>query len=163
MWIGTTTQTANTGVTLPTEDECTRPGYRLLGFSVKKDATTADYKPGGSTSKDFLSNATLYAVWERIYYNVYFVKDTTETYDSTIATRPSVYATVASGNVFQLPNNGHVTKPAETLGSYSIEFKPANGSSSIYRDYSTIKSYVQNGWAYENTTTTVAAGAAVVI
>ena len=102
-------------------------------------------------------------MWERIYHNVYFVRDTTETYDSTIATRPSVYATVASGNVFQLPNNGHVTKPAETLGSYSIEFKPANGSSSIYRDYSTIKSYVQNGWAYENTTTTVAAGAAVVI
>ena len=150
------------GVTVPTATECTRTGYKLLGFRVA-NSSTVNYTPGASTGKDFSSNTTLYAVWERIYHNVYFVRDTTETYDSTIATRPSVYATVASGNVFQLPNNGHVTKPAETLGTYSIEFKPANGSSSIYRDYSTIKSYVQDGWAYENTTTTVAAGAAVVI
>ena len=94
---------------------------------------------------------------------MYFVRDTTETYDSTIATRPSVYATVQSGDTFKLPSNGHVTKPAKTSGPYSIEFKPANGGSSIYKDYSTIKSYVQNGWAYENTSTTVAAGASVTI
>ena len=157
-----TSEAANTGVKVPTAAECTRTGYKLLGFRVA-NSSTVNYTPGASTGKDFSSDTTLYAVWERIYHNVYFVRDTTETYDSTIATRPSVYATVASGNVFQLPNNGHVTKPAETLGSYSIEFKPANGGSSIYRDYSTIKSYVQDGWAYENTTTTVAAGAAVVI
>ena len=96
-------------------------------------------------------------------YNVYFVSDTTETYDSTIATRPSVYATVSSGNTFKLPSNGHVTKPAETLGSYSIEFKPANGDSSTYKNYDNVKSFTQNGWAYENTSTTVAAGASVII
>ena len=94
---------------------------------------------------------------------MYFVRDTTETYDSTIATRPSVYATVESGDTFKLPSNGHVTKPAETLGSYSIEFKPANGDSSTYKDYSSMKSYTQNGWAYENTVTTVEAGASVTI
>ena len=68
-----------------------------------------------------------------------------------------------SGSTLKLPGNGHVTKPAETLGSYSIEFKPANGSSSTYRNYSTIRSHVQNGWAYENTSTTFAAGASVKI
>ena len=94
---------------------------------------------------------------------MYFVKDTTETYDSTIATRPSVYATVPSGNTFKLPSNGHVTKSAETLGSYPIEFKPANGGSSTYKNYDNVKSFTQNGWAYENTPTTVAAGASVVI
>ena len=163
MWVGTTTSSANTGVTLPTEDECTRSGYRLLGFSSSASATTADFKPGGSTGSAYYSNVTLYAIWERIYYNVYFVRDTTETYDSTIATRPSVYATVPSGDTFKLPSNGHVTKSAETLGSYSIEFKPANGSPSTYKDYSSIKSYTQNGWAYYNTATTVAAGASVIV
>lgn len=162
VWIGSTSDSANTGVKVPTASECTRPGYKLLGFRVA-NSSTVNYAPGASTGKDFYSNTTLYAVWERIYYNVYFVRDTTETYDSTIATRPSVYATIPSGDTFQLPSNGHVTKPAETLGSYSIEFKPANGGSSTYRDYSTIKSYTQNGWAYENTSTTVAAGASVTI
>ena len=68
-----------------------------------------------------------------------------------------------SGNTFKLPSNGHVTKSAETLGSYSIEFKPANGGSSTYKNYDNVKSFTQNGWAYENTPTTVAAGASVTI
>ena len=163
MWIGTTTSSANTGVTLPTEDECTRPGYRLLGFSHSASATTADFKPGGSTGSAYYSNVTLYAVWERITYKVYFRKDTKEKYDSEIVTYPDVYATIASGEKFTLPNNGHVTKEPETVSSSKIEFKPANGDDSIYKDYSSIKSYTQNGWAYHNTATTVAAGASVVI
>lgn len=58
------------GVKVPTATECTRTGYKLLGFSTKKDATTATYEPGDSTGGDITSKTTLYAVWERIYYTV---------------------------------------------------------------------------------------------
>ena len=58
------------GVTVPTATECTRPGYILLGFSDKKDATTAKYKPGTSTGGNITSATTLYAVWEQITYTV---------------------------------------------------------------------------------------------
>ena len=68
-----------------------------------------------------------------------------------------------TGEKFKLPSNGHVTKEPETISSSKVEFKPANGTNSIYKDYSSIKSYTQNGWAYENTVTTVEAGASVTI
>ena len=68
-----------------------------------------------------------------------------------------------TGEKFTLPSNGHVTKEPETVSSSKIEFKPANDDDSIYKDYSSIKSYTQNGWAYENTVTTVEAGASVTI
>lgn len=94
---------------------------------------------------------------------MYFRKDTKEKYDSVIVTYPDVYAIIASGEKFTLPSNGHVTKEPETVSSSKIEFKPANGDDSIYKDYSSIKSYTQNGWAYYNTSTTVEAGASVII
>ena len=62
VWIGSTSDSANKGVTVPTEDECTRSNYKLLGFSAKADATTADFKPGKSTGSAYFSNTTLYAV-----------------------------------------------------------------------------------------------------
>lgn len=58
------------GVKVPTATECTRTGYKLLGFSARKDAITATYKPGGSTGSSITSKTTLYAVWEQIYYTV---------------------------------------------------------------------------------------------
>lgn len=51
----------NTGVKVPTAKECTRPGYKLLGFRVA-NSETVNYAPGASTGKDFLSDTTLYAV-----------------------------------------------------------------------------------------------------
>ena len=61
VWVGSTSESANTGVKVPTAAECTRPGYKLLGFRVA-NSETVNYAPGASTSKDFLSDTTLYAV-----------------------------------------------------------------------------------------------------
>lgn len=76
------------GVTVPTATECTRTGYKLLGFSTKKDATTATYKPGDSTGGNITSATTLYAVWERIYYTV------------TLSANPSEGGTVSGANKY---------------------------------------------------------------
>ena len=51
----------NTGVKVPTAEECTRPGYKLLGFRVE-NSETVNYAPGASTTDDFYSDTTLYAV-----------------------------------------------------------------------------------------------------
>ena len=73
---------------MPTATECTRTGYKLLGFSTKKDATTATYKPGDSTGGNITSATTLYAVWERIYYTV------------TLSANPSEGGTVSGGGTY---------------------------------------------------------------
>lgn len=49
-------------VTLPTETQCTRKGYKLLGFSTSDTATTATYAAGASYTPS--ATTTLYAVWE---------------------------------------------------------------------------------------------------
>lgn len=59
--------TSSTGtyssVTLPTAEQCTRSGFKLLGFSTSSTATTASYAPGASFTPSS-SSQTLYAVWE---------------------------------------------------------------------------------------------------
>ena len=57
----TSTTTKGT-VTLPTVAQCTRPGYKLLGFAASASATEAEYAPGASYTAN--AAATLYAVWE---------------------------------------------------------------------------------------------------
>lgn len=49
-------------VTLPTTAQCTRSGYKLLGFATSSSATTAAYSPGASYTPS--AAVTLYAVWE---------------------------------------------------------------------------------------------------
>lgn len=49
-------------VTLPTTSQCTRSGYKLLGFATSSTATTAAYSPGASYTPS--AAVTLYAVWE---------------------------------------------------------------------------------------------------
>lgn len=79
------------GVTVPTATECTRTGYKLLGFSAKKDATTATYEPGDSTGGDITSKTTLYAVWERTY-------SYTITYDDNGGSGGPKYSTVSANS-----------------------------------------------------------------
>lgn len=47
-----------------------RTGYRFLGWSTSSTATTPTYKPNGQYGADV--DVTLYAVWERIGYRVYY-------------------------------------------------------------------------------------------
>jgi hypothetical protein len=48
---------------MPTATQCTRSGYKLLGFSTSNTATTATYAPGASYTPT-ATTTTLYAVWE---------------------------------------------------------------------------------------------------
>lgn len=50
-------------VTMPTTTQCTRSGYKLLGFSTSDTATTATYAPGASYTPT-ATTTTLYAVWQ---------------------------------------------------------------------------------------------------
>lgn len=59
-------------VTLPTTAQCTRSGYRLLGFATSSSATTAAYSPGASYTPS--AAVTLYAVWELAQANLYTKK-----------------------------------------------------------------------------------------
>ena len=68
-----TSDAANTGVKVPTAAQCTRPGYKLLGFKAANSSEIVDYAPGASTGADFKSSTTLYAVWELITYSITWV------------------------------------------------------------------------------------------
>lgn len=57
-------------ITLPTESECQRTGYTLLGWATSSSATTAAAAPGAEYSVTS-TTSTLYAVWEL---NTYAVK-----------------------------------------------------------------------------------------
>ena len=63
MYATWTSNTASEGtVTLPTITQCTRTGYKLLGFSTSDTSTTASYLPGDTYIPS--SNIVLYAVWQ---------------------------------------------------------------------------------------------------
>lgn len=49
-------------VSCPSTAQCTRPGYKLLGWSSSQTATTATYNPGASYTPT--TDIELYAVWE---------------------------------------------------------------------------------------------------
>lgn len=48
-------------------DVPTRNGYKFLGWSQNKDATTASYQPGNTWLGTNASDYTLYAVWQKMY------------------------------------------------------------------------------------------------
>lgn len=62
-------------VTLPNGADFTKLGYTFVGWSLDKNATSADYLPGRATNRLCGENggtATLYAVWEAVNVNVTF-------------------------------------------------------------------------------------------
>ena len=125
MWaVSGTSDAANTGVKVPTADECTRPGYKLLGFKVANSSEIVDYAPGASTGADFKSDTTLYAVWERIYYNVTLSANPSD--GGTVSgagkyaegTEVTISASANPGYVFSRWSNG-VTSSSMTIALYS--------------------------------------------
>ena len=71
----------------------TRTGYIFKGWSTSSTATKASYQPGDNYTSN--SNVTLYAVWEKIQYNISYdanggsgaPSDQSKYYDSTITLR----------------------------------------------------------------------------
>ena len=64
-------QTKTYGQTLTLSSvEPTRTGYTFKGWSTNSSAATAEYQSGGSYTKN--ETVTLYAVWERITYTIFY-------------------------------------------------------------------------------------------
>ena len=54
-----------TWITVPTAEECSRPGYELVGFNVSKDGSSpVGFDPGGFTV--MTSDNTVYAIWRSL-------------------------------------------------------------------------------------------------
>lgn len=66
---GDGTPETQSDVTTPTEAQCTRTGYKLLGWNTDASATTITYAPGVSFKPN--ANMTLYAIW-RMNSKIYF-------------------------------------------------------------------------------------------
>jgi len=81
-------------VTLPTTSQCTRAGYKLLGFSTSSTATTASYNPGASYTPT--GAIILYAVWQ-----AYKVTMTFNVNGGTITTGTGTTRYRASSNIVQ--------------------------------------------------------------
>lgn len=134
----------NTGVKVPTAEECTRPGYKLLGFRVA-NSETVNYAPGASTTDDFYSDATLYAVWDGPYYTLTYTK-----YDDNTGEPPS--AQEFKPNVTEVTISGKNTLAkagTETDLSYTITFDPNGGSTVKSSEACAIKqktTYEFKGW-----------------
>ncbi|MCL2014314.1 MAG: InlB B-repeat-containing protein, partial [Oscillospiraceae bacterium] len=97
-------QTKTHGVTLTiSSTRPTRTGYNFLGWATSSTATTAQYQPGGSYTAN--ENLTLYAVWQRITYNI----------TATALTG----GTVSGGGVFN--QNAAVTLTATANAGYTFD------------------------------------------
>lgn len=59
------------------------------------------------------------------------------------------------GTNYQLPSGGYVSKAEVVNDTYSIICVPANGDNNTILEYTNNTRYVQNGWTYWNSETSV--------
>ena len=121
----------------------TRTGYIFKGWSTSSTATKASYQPGDNYTSN--SNATLYAVWEKIQYNISYdanggsgaPSDQSKYYDSTI--------TLRSGKPTR---KGYLFKGWSTRSTaLSADYQPgdrysSNSNLTLYAVWEQIKYYV---------------------
>lgn len=120
-----------------------RTGYTFKGWSTSSTATKASYQPGDNYTSN--SDATLYAVWERIQYNISYdanggsgaPSDQSKYYDSTI--------TLRSGKPTR---EGYIFKGWSTRSTaLSADYQPgasylSNSNLTLYAVWEQIKCYV---------------------
>ena len=121
----------------------TRTGYIFKGWSTSSMATKASYQPGDNYTSN--SNVTLYAVWEKIQYNISYdanggsgaPSDQSKYYDSTI--------TLRSGKPTR---EGYIFKGWSTRSTaLSADYQPgasysSNSNLMLYAVWEQIKCYV---------------------
>lgn len=121
----------------------TRTGYIFKGWSTSSTATKASYQPGDNYTSN--SNVTLYAVWEKIQYNISYdanggsgaPSDQSKYYDSTI--------TLRSGKPTR---EGYIFKGWSTRSTaLSADYQPgasysSNSNLTLYAVWEQIKCYV---------------------
>jgi uncharacterized repeat protein (TIGR02543 family) len=103
---GTTTGST----TLPTESQCTRTGYTLLGWATSSTATSASYSPGAT----YTGTSNLYAVWSS---NGYTIQ-----YKSNGGSGSMSNGTKTHGTAYTLKSNSF-TAPSSTSNTYTIYLK----------------------------------------
>lgn len=120
-----------------------RTGYTFKGWSTSSTATKASYQPGDNYTSN--SNVTLYAVWEKIQYNISYdanggsgaPSDQSKYYDSTI--------TLRSGKPTR---EGYIFKGWSTRSTaLSADYQPgasysSNSNLTLYAVWEQIKYYV---------------------
>ena len=132
----------------------TRTGYEFLGWSTNPNATTAEYQPGSSFSKN--ENTTLYAVWKATSYTVSYnmnggngsISSQTKMYGQDLilsSTKPTRTGyefigwninSSATSAQYQ-PNDKYTTNSSVTLyavwksNTYTISYNMNGGSGSI--------------------------------
>ena len=120
-----------------------RTGYTFKGWSTSSTATKASYQPGDNYTSN--SNVTLYAVWEKIQYNISYnanggsgaPSDQSKYYDSTI--------TLRSGKPTR---KGYLFKGWSTRSTaLSADYQPgdrysSNSNLTLYAVWEQIKYYV---------------------
>ena len=120
-----------------------RTGYTFKGWSTSSTATKASYQPGDNYTSN--SNVTLYAVWEKIQYNISYdanggsgaPSDQSKYYDSTI--------TLRSGKPTR---EGYIFKGWSTRSTaLSADYQPgasysSNSNLTLYAVWEQIKCYV---------------------
>ena len=74
----TTYTYATSGTVNLSSTQPTRSGYRFLGWSTSKTASSATYSAGGSFNKSVANNTTLYAVWSGCGKGTYLSNNTCE-------------------------------------------------------------------------------------
>lgn len=128
----------------------TRSGYDFLGWSSKQNATSAEYKAGGTFTND--ANTTLYAVWKKkasvttIFKDVkagqWYVDAIQFVYDRKIMT--------GTGTDTFSPNST-LTRGQFVTVLYSMENKPATSFKNTFTDVKKTDYYALPAiWAYNN-------------
>ena len=115
-------------VTLPTAAECTRSGYKLVGWSTSSSATTKNYNPGETFTPT--RNMTVYAVWENDTYTV--------SYDKNGGSGSMSSHSQTIGKQITVKSNSFSPPSPKTEEGYTATFKDRNGN-----EYTTRKSEKQ--------------------
>jgi uncharacterized repeat protein (TIGR02543 family) len=109
--------------TLASKGTMARSGYKFLGWSESKTATTASYKAGASYSMT-AGEKTLYAVWQK---NALVVSGTPEPYGvvgTAWSYKPTVnvtsYTMTVSGASWLVASSGMVSGTPDAPGEYDV-------------------------------------------
>ena len=103
-------------VKLPNEEQCTRTGYTLLGWSNSSTATEMSYAPGAEYSG--AETTTLYAVWQADTYTITLnLNDGSEeiVHEYTVESLPIVAAQSRTGYTFLGWTGSNGTTPQQTV------------------------------------------------
>lgn len=129
---GTSTYISNT--------QPTRSGYKFLGWSINKNATTASYKPGQGWAGTNQSDYVLYAVWQKEVYTITFDALDGTIYpdgESSVSKQYSYEEQLGELPIAQRPNYKFIgwNNKADGSGGWVYEDTQVLGNRTFYAQY----------------------------